>query len=112
MVFTNHFHPPNPFLPPSKPIFTSLQTIFIFTANPPPPPETRRRHRRRPAAPPLHRLCTVAAEVAREPCVAALKARSPAPPRPTPDPPPLLPPDPPLPRQAVAAAGWTPLSHR
>ncbi|KAK9120803.1 hypothetical protein Syun_018420 [Stephania yunnanensis] len=52
MVFTNHFLPPNPFSPPSKPIFTSkpfsLPNPFsppskpIFTAKPPPPSETRR----------------------------------------------------------------------
>ncbi|KAK9160600.1 hypothetical protein Syun_006941 [Stephania yunnanensis] len=45
MVFTNHFHPPNPFLLPPNPFPFSL-----------PAPETRRTagdppHRRRPAAP-------------------------------------------------------------
>ncbi|KAK9086814.1 hypothetical protein Syun_029208 [Stephania yunnanensis] len=68
MVFTNHFHPPNPFLPPPNPFLPPSKPISIFTAL---APETR-------LAPPLpHRLFTVAAEVAREPCVATLKADPP-----------------------------------
>ncbi|KAK9161806.1 hypothetical protein Syun_008147 [Stephania yunnanensis] len=88
MVFTNHFHPPNPFLPPSKPI-----SIFTACAGDPP-------HRRRSAAACAGDRRTAAPCTSRaprpSPCVAPL----------SPDPPPL-PPDPPPP-----LAGSAPLNRR